>query len=192
MSNPSGWAPAQRPMPDQPTGPHDPSRGYDTAPLAEKKRRNWPLWLAIIGAFILGVVVGSAVAAPDPAARPRAATASHATTATTEAPVATEAEPAYPTPKPSDFELSVKTLTKQCFGEAGCALTYRVVADWGPTYDPSIDYELTYRVTGPEDGAQIDTMTITGDEYNTTKEQEASTSSKYTPLKVSVVSVEEV
>ena len=35
-------------------------------------------------------------------------------------------QPAYLAPAKGDFKLTVKTLSKECFGSAGCSLTFRV------------------------------------------------------------------
>lgn len=191
--DPSQW-PQNKPMPPtQPTGPNDPPFGYrpvlpPAPPPPKKSKKKWIILAVVAAACLLlfgGCVafLGAVSESIDTTNKDIKQASAQKAPATTEAPVVDNENP-YDTPKVSDFRLKVKTLTKECFGSAGCNITYRVVADWSQSYDPSIDYELTYRVTGPEDGAHIGTMTITGDEYSTTREESASTSSKYTALKV--------
>jgi hypothetical protein len=70
----------------------------------------------------LGTMIGAAVAGLDKTAgtRPRAAaTTRPPATAAAEEPATTEPAPAYPEPKPSDFDLKVKILKKENFGSAG-------------------------------------------------------------------------
>jgi hypothetical protein len=101
------------------------------------------------------------------------------------------AAPTYATPKRNDFTLKVKTLSKENFGSAGSLITYRIVADWAPTYDPDKTYELTYEVRGGEDGPAVNTLKIQGDEYEREDTEIASTSSASQKLTVRVLSVEE-
>lgn len=75
--------------------------------------------------------------------------------------------PTYDTPTLADFELTVKELSRQRFGSAGDNVEYRVKLTTLGTrnYDPDKEYELTYRITGGEDGPETQTMTIHGDKY---------------------------
>jgi hypothetical protein len=77
------------------------------------------------------------------------------------------AEPTYDTPRIADFELTVKELARRRFGSAGDYVDYRVNLSKlpGHTYDPAKEYELTYSITGGEDGPETQTMTIHGDKY---------------------------
>jgi hypothetical protein len=62
-------------------------------------------------------------------------------------------EPAAFDPKPKDFKVGIKVLEKQCFGSAGCSITFRII----PSYVGSQPFpdegrtEVTYVVTGGED-----------------------------------------
>jgi hypothetical protein len=67
-------------------------------------------------------------------------------------------------PVPGDFVLKVTVLTKDCFGSAGCDLTYRVTPTYqGQLFDPSQQVTVTYSITGGDDGAQIGSFSMTGD-----------------------------
>jgi hypothetical protein len=68
-------------------------------------------------------------------------------------------------PDPSEFELTAKILEKQCFGDAGCNITFRTdVAYNGPPLDPDVTYEVVYEIRGDEAGTQTNTLTVTGDQ----------------------------
>lgn len=102
----------------------------------------------------------------------------------------TETVPAYATPTAKDFKLTVKVLKKECFGSAGCNLTYRVlVAYSGSTLDPAVTYEVGYQVRGGEDGPVINTLTVTGDTSSVDEEESVSTKNNSTKLTVSATDV---
>jgi hypothetical protein len=101
-------------------------------------------------------------------------------------------------PTKSDFVMHLRVTSKQCFGSAGCNLEYDVIPKWAgdqPAADAQLDgkYDLTYAVTGSEDGPIVETMTV----YPTLKYEVpmfggfASTSSSYAELGVHVVRLRE-
>jgi hypothetical protein len=109
-----------------------------------------------------------------------------------ETPIPAATQPAAYTPTPKDIKLRVKTLEKQCFGSAGCNVTYTIELSYdGPPLDPDTTYDVTYEVRGPEDGPAVNTLTLTGDEYQTEPEELASTRSSGTKLKARVVEIAE-
>ena len=193
---PGGWGP--------PPGP--PSPATPKAPRTFTGRQVLAV-AAVVGviAFGLGAVVGNGGGTSSET--PKAASSTgQSVTATTEAEVTTTTEAevtttteaevttaagAYDTPKPSDFKLTVKTLSKQCFGSAGCNLTYRIQAGWHGTYDPDKTYEVVYEVHGDESGPQTNNFTVTGDKYQVEQVEIASTRSAGVKLTTRVVSVEE-
>lgn len=66
-------------------------------------------------------------------------------------------------PKPSDFTIAVKVMAKQCFGSAGCVVTYRI----DPTYTgvssiSASPLTVVYEVSGGKDGPQINNFTTDG------------------------------
>lgn len=92
-------------------------------------------------------------------------------------------------PRPADFELTVKIMKKECFGSAGCNITYRIVVGYGgPTIDPSTTYSVTYEIAGGED-TQINTFTITGDQYEVDSEELIGTKSSSAKLTARVTDV---
>lgn len=78
------------------------------------------------------------------------------------------ADPTFPAvssqlPEPSDFTIAVKVMAKQCFGSAGCIVTYRIV----PTYTGASSISgspltVVYEVSGGKDGPQINNFTTDG------------------------------
>ncbi|MEU5909396.1 hypothetical protein [Micromonospora sp. NPDC047527] len=100
--------------------------------------------------------------------------------------------PAYDEPTKSDFKLNVKTLRKQCFGSAGCNITYRIdVTYTGDGLDPSETYEVTYEVKGAEDPI-INTFEVTGDSASVQQEETASTKRSGDKLTAVVTDVSEL
>jgi hypothetical protein len=161
------------------------------APPAKRSRKRWILILASIPAALIVLGLVAAILAPaDPATAPTATRAATAATPppTTDAPAA---EPTFAIPKPRDFTLTVKVLRKENFGSAGSLIDYRIVANWEPTYDPDKTYEVTYEVRGGEDGPKVNTMTVTGDEYQRETEESISTSSVGQKLTARVISIDE-
>lgn len=84
-------------------------------------------------------------------------------------------------------------LSRECFGDVVCNVEYRVSVGYGgQELDPDTTYEVTYEVRGPKDGAQINTIEITGTEYTVPDEELAQVASASTKLRAVVTSVEEV
>lgn len=117
------------------------------------------------------------------------------TTTTATVPVEDTVEPE-PDPEPfstDDFNLTIKTLSKECFEDYGCHVEFRVV----PTYIGSdLSYEdrtveVTYQVTGLK-GKQTNTFELTNGEYDQYEvEGFGETPSSSTRLKAKVTSVTE-
>lgn len=118
-------------------------------------------------------------------------TAAPVATTTTEAAAETTTAPTYSVPKAKDFKVTIKVREKQCFGSAGCNVTYRVELAWNQTYDPAVTYDVTYEVRGGEDGPVVNTLTVTGDEYQRDSEELVSTRSTKTKLSAVVTDVTE-
>jgi hypothetical protein len=97
------------------------------------------------------------------------------------------------TPTASDFEVSIKILSKQCFGSAGCLVEYR------PKIAGDIDslpkqgtVEVSYSITGGEGPIQ-GTFTITLGEDPQVKgqdEESTQTPSSSAKLKIKITDVE--
>ena len=95
----------------------------------------------------------------------------------------------------SDIKLKIKILGKECYGYGiGCNVEYRVsLESMDDTLWPeSGEVEVTYKVTGGEDGAVSDSFVIyVGDgKYEKPWEDLVSTPSRATKLKVTITDVE--
>lgn len=95
----------------------------------------------------------------------------------------------YYTPVAKDFKLTVKVLSKKCFGSAGCNITFRVVVAYsGEPIDPSESYEVIYDVKGGEE-PYTNTLTVTGDESSVDSEESISTEDKTDTISAVVTEV---
>jgi hypothetical protein len=187
-----GSHPPQQPPPRDTTPPPEwppPPPPHHNPPRPPRQKRQFLVTKIAIGVaagivlFIIGVIVLIGVLIDGSTGGKQAATAT---------PAATEqAAPAAYTPTPKDFKLTVKTLSKECFGSAGCNITFRIEVGYGgPDLDPSTTWEVTYEIRGAED-PQINTLTVQGDQSSVDQEEIASTKSSATKLKAVVTDVSE-
>jgi hypothetical protein len=162
-------------------------------------------WSILIGAciFVVGVLVGnggSTASTANAPAKTAVAVGNVAPTATVtvtetvrpSAPDETTEPPAptYGVPTKADFKLTLKQLTKQCFGSAGCNVSYRVLVKYsGPALDPEATYDVLYRVAGGEDGPVDNRLTVNDGQSSVDEEEMVSTSSSKTKLTVTVTDV---
>ena len=175
------------------TDPTIPDVTPEPEPAAPKKITHWPWIAGIVAALFVGIGIGVATGGGD--AEPAATTA----TDVVEADEADEnAAPAYtPPPKPTypdpvltDYTITLYETEKQCFGSAGCNVTFTVdLAYAGPALDPTKTYELRYEVAGAEDPL-LSTLEIHGDSY-TSSEGSVSTASESDELTVTVLDIRE-
>jgi hypothetical protein len=105
--------------------------------------------------------------------------------------------PAKPKPKSyapakTDATASIKQLSKQCFGEVGCQLTYKVLVKSNPASTPkSGTLTVYYTVKGDDSGPAEDNVEVDLSEGNAEGfESMASTASKNVKLTVKVTNVE--
>jgi hypothetical protein len=93
----------------------------------------------------------------------------------------------------SDIELRIKTLRKKCSG-SGCDVTYRVVIDraYMDDWPKTGDVDVSYKVTGPEDGPEYGDVWIWREDesYEEPWEKVTSTRSRSVELTVKVTDVE--
>jgi len=168
-------------------------------PPPPPKKRHVLRW-TLVGVAVLAVAIGVGAAsggskhAATVASKPAHITAtSSAAPATIQPPIVEPAGPVYLTPTKADFEVTLKILTKDCFGSAGCNVTYRpILAQYQPvgSFDPSITYDVTYVVHGGDDGAQTDTLYVTGDVHEAPNDGMAQTGSAGAKLTAVVTAVE--
>lgn len=89
----------------------------------------------------------------------------------------------------TEVKLTIKVTDKECFGDAGCNVGYRVRAAW-PDRDLDGSYEITYKVTGPKEGAAIGTITVQPDGTYTGGDEYATVARATTKLTPTVTEVE--
>lgn len=155
------------------TQPAQPYQQYQPpTPLAKAKTRTWLWVLAVVAALGIGYGAGSTQQG-SPSSN------SETTTDTPGPGVVADPEPEPELPDPGDVKIRVKVLEKECFGSAGCHLTYRIEPEYTGTATLPDDrtVSIIYEVRGGEDGPQINTFTITGDNAEFDAEESISTSS---------------
>jgi hypothetical protein len=166
----------------------------DRAPPTPK-RSMLPVVAAAAVAAVAGIVVGYV------------ASTAATTTSSTPAPTVTvtrTAEAAQPKPKPSpaakastftagpsDFQVSLKVLKRECFGDQGCNYTYRIQPQYvGAVPLPDTGtVEVSYQVLGDEGGPIDNTFTVENGTASYDKTESASTNRNSVKLKVKVTDV---
>ena len=144
-------------------------------------------------ALLVGLGIGLGAGRPSPvkhqAAAPVAPTADASDLLVNVPPIEKAPDDTY-TPVAKDFKLAIKVKSKECFGSAGCVLTYRVDVQYlGQALDPSQTWEVTYQVTGGESGPIVNTFTVTGDEASVDQIENLSTKSVNYRLRVSITDI---
>lgn len=97
--------------------------------------------------------------------------------------------------KAGDLKLAVKTTTKQCFGSAGCNVTFKIklTVNGDVLANSNRDWAITYEVRGVEGGPQIAELTLHQDgTFEQDSYQFGQTPSRSTKLTAKVTDVEPV
>lgn len=170
-------------------------------PSKPPSKRHWVRW-TLIGVVAVAIAAGVGTAASGgkkhtttkPAHTTTATPAAATTTPPTiQPPIIEPAGPVYVTLSKTNVTVTLKILTKDCFGDAGCNVTYRpVLTQLVPagSFDPTVTYDVTYQVRGGSDGAQVDTLYVTGDKYESPSDGIAQTGSSGVNLTAVVTAVE--
>jgi hypothetical protein len=149
--------------------------------------------------YLVGLATAAALAVTLTACGGAAsgADAPAASSSATKAPATKAKAPARPKPKAyapakTDATASIKQLSKQCFGEVGCQLTYKVLVKSNPASTPkSGTLTVYYTVKGDDSGPAEDNVEVDLSEGNAEGfESMASTASKNVKLTVKVTNVE--
>jgi hypothetical protein len=196
MSQPPFQPPPQQPQPMQQTPQPPPMQGKPPKP-----KRFGFLAMAItalislgVGGAVIGSGDGTTTAEPQP-------TVTVTTTAPPDVveggsepepePKPTAEKPAAWNPKPKDFKLGIKVTKKECFGEAGCNILYKISLDYlGNQKLPAEGTtDITYQVDGAEDPI-IGTITLDGEGKFSANEESASTTSSSKKLTAKVTEVD--
>lgn len=149
--------------------------------------------LLLLGVVALLAACGGTKDIKGPTADTSASSSSSAETST-EPDADTSSEP--PAPKAlgkGDFTITLKIKSKTCYGDGvGCSLEYEPkLAINGNKPAEEDSYEVSYSVTGCEDGAQIGTLTTHGGRYEDNDfYHSCDTPSSATKLKVKITQVE--
>jgi hypothetical protein len=152
--------------------------------------------LPLVGLAVAGVLATGC--APTKSLTEAPTTGSTTTEPSTPAVEASEPgeEPAASEPtalKASDLKVTMKITSKECYGSAGCLLGYKVKVVWaGTPRELDADYDVTYKITGDEDGPVLETFTVYSDgQYDEPYEDMLSTKSSGTKPTIKVVEIEE-
>lgn len=175
-------------------------------PPAPKPRRWWTTPVIVVVSVLAGIGIGAASAGSEGQPVTSEALqewerqlderedALNAEQDTPSAPVEEEPEPEqvaeFDTPAAGDFTLTARTLEQECFGSAGCLVTFQIDAGWTLNLDPGVTYEVTYEVQGADD-PYINTLEVQGDEYWVEESEMVGTPSSESKLTVHVLEVRE-
>lgn len=164
-------------------------------PPPAKKSRHTLRWI-LAGAFglIALCLAGSIIIVVNGGGKP-ASTPTTARAAKAAAPLPaepTQAPTTASTPAASDFVLTPTVTSKECFGSAGCNVTFRLKVNYtGPTLlDPGVTWLVVYQITGVDDAPQVGNLTVQGDNINY-DEQNVSTKSSKSKITLKATSVEQ-
>jgi hypothetical protein len=94
-------------------------------------------------------------------------------------------------PTADDFSVELSVKDRECFGSAGCNVTYRVKPGYVGTESPAGTWEITYELRGIEDGPQIETFTLDDDEFSFSPEISAQTTGPNKKVRALVTDVVE-
>lgn len=189
--------PAAYPQPLASATPSGPGHARSSSPAP---RRRGGLLLPVLAAAatgVVGLVVGIAVGAvgvggttssSEPSARsvasaPTAAPTPAATTSTSQDP------PPAPSVGKDNFDIEIKTLSKQCFGSAGCSVDVRLQVN-ADSSALGTAAEITVKVTGDESGPLLETISIDESGSYSPPELSMSTKSNATKIEATITDVE--
>jgi hypothetical protein len=161
-------------------------------PPPPKPRRSLTRWTLVIVFWLVLLALFAAFAAIGKTATDAVQDGVSPTIAASLDPTSTGTDPVAQkrTLRPSDYQLKIKTLSKTCFGSAGCNLEIRITATALNPASDGVPVELTFKVTGATDGAQVDTIEVDDSGQYSKPEMLLQTDSRNTKLKAVVTSVE--
>lgn len=138
----------------------------------------------------LGTVALGGCSAPAGNDRIKMATPSSAAPAASTAAQGPASVSLPPVPTAADYQIKIKTLSKQCFGTAGCNLSVRLSVEVVGTAALTRAAELSVRVTGGMDGAQVETITVDGEGNYSAPEILVQTPNQGSKLRAKITDVE--
>lgn len=168
-----------------------PGQAAPSPPKPPKPSKKWPWIVSIVAAFVAGGAIAMGIMGGSGDEEDTAAPAPQRLFDDTASPVEPAGEETPPPlPAADDFTIDLKILSKQCFGSAGCSVTYAI----NPVYVgveslDGVSATVTYQVLGGDSGPQINSFTVDGDVVTYQEEEFISTPSSSTELKVEVTDV---
>ncbi|MFI1132097.1 hypothetical protein ACH4UX_22955 [Streptomyces althioticus] len=180
-----------------------PKPAFPPPPSGTEKPKRTRTHAIIIGsaAAVIATVIGTGIfvvrAMNDSDSKPTTTSSSGSATDTPEPVVEDEVEEPdldlyVSDPTADDFEIELRTKSKQCFGSAGCNLVVEPELTYnGDTseLDPNLTYEITYEITGGDSGSILQTAELTDQATVTYDTTVVSTPSRGTKLSVEVMDV---
>lgn len=159
---------------------------------AGKAGRRWLHWVAYPAVLVVGMGIGAASAgAGDDDAGASAAGSSSSSAGTAAQPAAElPTEPAEPAaPVIDDYQVKVKTLSKHCFGSAGCNVDVRLELVLVGAQAEGQAAEISVTVSGAEDGDTVETINVDEDGKYQAPEVSLSTPRSGTKVKAKITEV---
>lgn len=189
--------PPYQPGPDQPQGPEyrHTAPGWPPQPMPPAKRGGPGrvvlfVVLGVVGLFCAILGLGAILSDDEPKTRAESAAAATGTTPVVAVPELATPTPLGYEPKPSDFKLTAKITDKECFGSAGCNVSFRVDVDYsGLPLGESVTWLVIYEINGVEDAPEVGNLKLTGERFTSEEESVGTTSSK-SKITLKVTSVE--
>jgi hypothetical protein len=166
-------------------------------PAPRRRRRGLLVTLAAVVLMLVICLVGAVqlagTATPDHrAGRPNAAAlpADACGGGICSTPIPTVAPAAVSSIHRKDITLTVATTKKECFGSAGCLVTFRIKAAWPPaSIAPDGACEVTYSISGLSDPF-IGTVTLSGDGTYETQDENSQTDTASVKLRAAATGLE--
>lgn len=167
----------------------DPTTSQVITPSPKSPKR-WPWIVAVVAAFAAGATTTMVVMSGSSDEK-ETEPAQEALFENSESPTpfVVEEEPP-PLPSPEDFAIELRILSKQCFGSAGCNVSYSIEPVYlGSEPLDDVSATVTYEVLGGDSGPQINSFTLDGDTITYREEEFISIPSSSTELKIEVTDV---
>jgi hypothetical protein len=146
----------------------------------------------LTGALVGLVMLAGCSSAGTDAAQPTPSPTFVVPTSEAPEPEPIQADPADLPLETDDFEVDVKTLSKQCFGSAGCSVDVRLELAIAAEAAQDRAAEITVSVAGDESGEIIETISVDSDGQYSPPEVSLSTPRSSTKVTATVTDVTEV
>jgi hypothetical protein len=95
-------------------------------------------------------------------------------------------------PQAKDFRIKINQTKKQCFGTAGCNISFQIAPTYsGPLPDPTRIFTVSYKVTGSASGAYVNSFTFQDGQAKYLHEEYISTKTDKVVPQASILQVTE-